>query len=83
MLCDLLKSVCCGQNADSEEEVQSVKKSKKPSEKKADASKPGKGQRRDPVVYISETGNRRNISLYVQLQWGILAHILLNMAIKI
>lgn len=70
MLCDLLKSVCCGQNTDSEEEVPSVKKSKKPPEKKADVSKPGKVQKRDPVVYISETGNGRHISLYVQLQWG-------------
>ncbi|XP_010135025.1 PREDICTED: replication factor C subunit 1, partial [Buceros rhinoceros silvestris] len=42
-------------DSDSEEEVQSVKKSKKPSEKKADISKPGKVQKRDPVVYISET----------------------------
>uniref|UniRef100_A0A8C9MQ67 Replication factor C subunit 1 n=1 Tax=Serinus canaria TaxID=9135 RepID=A0A8C9MQ67_SERCA len=39
---------------DSEEEVQSVKQSKKASEKKAAASKPGKILKRDPV-YISET----------------------------
>uniref|UniRef100_A0A8D2QKL6 Replication factor C subunit 1 n=1 Tax=Zonotrichia albicollis TaxID=44394 RepID=A0A8D2QKL6_ZONAL len=47
--------LCCGQNTDSEEEVQSVKKSKKSPEKKAAASKPGKVLKRDPVVYISET----------------------------
>uniref|UniRef100_A0A8U8BAW0 Replication factor C subunit 1 n=1 Tax=Geospiza parvula TaxID=87175 RepID=A0A8U8BAW0_GEOPR len=39
----------------SEEEVQSVKKSKKSPEKKAAASKSGKVLKRDPVVYISET----------------------------
>ncbi|KFP81624.1 Replication factor C subunit 1, partial [Apaloderma vittatum] len=43
------------QNTDSEEEVQSVKKSKKPSEKEAAPSKLGKVLKRDPVVYISET----------------------------
>uniref|UniRef100_A0A8U8B5C4 Replication factor C subunit 1 n=1 Tax=Geospiza parvula TaxID=87175 RepID=A0A8U8B5C4_GEOPR len=47
--------LCCGQNTDSEEEVQSVKKSKKSPEKKAAASKSGKVLKRDPVVYISET----------------------------
>lgn len=58
--------MCCGQNTDSEEEVQSVRKSKKSPEKKAAASKPGKVLKRDPVVYISETGNGRNVSLYVE-----------------
>ncbi|KFZ56599.1 Replication factor C subunit 1, partial [Antrostomus carolinensis] len=42
-------------DSDSEEEVQSVKKSKKLSEKKAATSKLGKGLKRHPVVYISET----------------------------
>ncbi|XP_009278447.1 PREDICTED: replication factor C subunit 1 [Aptenodytes forsteri] len=42
-------------DSDSEEEVQSVKKSKKPSEKKAATSKLGKVLKQDPVVYISET----------------------------
>ncbi|XP_061848332.1 replication factor C subunit 1 isoform X2 [Colius striatus] len=42
-------------DSDSEEEVQSVKKSKKPSEKNAATSKPGRVLKRDPVVYISET----------------------------
>ncbi|PKU35194.1 replication factor c subunit 1 [Limosa lapponica baueri] len=42
-------------DSDSEEEVQPVKKSKKPSENKAAASKLGKVVKRDPVVYISET----------------------------
>ncbi|KAM6261652.1 replication factor C subunit 1 [Porphyrio hochstetteri] len=42
-------------DSDSEEEVQSVKKSKKPSEKKAATSKLAKGLKQDPVVYISET----------------------------
>lgn len=55
----------CVQNTDSEEEVQSVKKSKKESEKKAATSKRDKVLKQDPVVYISETGNGRNISLYV------------------
>uniref|UniRef100_A0A8C0AMY6 Replication factor C subunit 1 n=1 Tax=Buteo japonicus TaxID=224669 RepID=A0A8C0AMY6_9AVES len=40
---------------DSEEEVQSVKKSKKPPEKKAATSKLGKVLKQHPVVYISET----------------------------
>uniref|UniRef100_A0A8C0ZJV5 Replication factor C subunit 1 n=1 Tax=Cyanistes caeruleus TaxID=156563 RepID=A0A8C0ZJV5_CYACU len=40
---------------DSEEEVQSVKKSKKSPEKKAATSKLGKVLKQDPVVYISET----------------------------
>ncbi|XP_010116426.1 PREDICTED: replication factor C subunit 1, partial [Chlamydotis macqueenii] len=39
----------------SEEEVQSVKKSKKPSEKKAATPKLAKVLKQDPVVYISET----------------------------
>uniref|UniRef100_A0A8C0ZJM6 Replication factor C subunit 1 n=1 Tax=Cyanistes caeruleus TaxID=156563 RepID=A0A8C0ZJM6_CYACU len=47
--------LCCGQNTDSEEEVQSVKKSKKSPEKKAATSKLGKVLKQDPVVYISET----------------------------
>ncbi|KFO80382.1 Replication factor C subunit 1, partial [Cuculus canorus] len=42
-------------DSDSEEEVQPVKKSKKPSEKKAATSKLGKVLKQDPVVYISET----------------------------
>ncbi|XP_025949504.1 replication factor C subunit 1 isoform X1 [Dromaius novaehollandiae] len=42
-------------DSDSEEEVQSVKKSKKPSEKEAAASKLGKVLKQDPVVYVSET----------------------------
>ncbi|NXP55646.1 RFC1 factor, partial [Heliornis fulica] len=42
-------------DSDSEEEVQSVKKPKKPSEKKAATSKLGKVLKQDPVVYISET----------------------------
>ncbi|XP_075356062.1 replication factor C subunit 1 isoform X1 [Mycteria americana] len=42
-------------DSDSEEEVQSVKKSKKPSEKKAATSKLGKVLKQDPVAYISET----------------------------
>ncbi|KFQ26889.1 Replication factor C subunit 1, partial [Mesitornis unicolor] len=42
-------------DSDSEEEVQSVKKSKKLSEKKAATSKLGKVLRRDPVVHISES----------------------------
>ncbi|XP_074678460.1 replication factor C subunit 1 isoform X3 [Strix aluco] len=42
-------------DSDSEEEMQSVKKSKKPSEKKAATSKLGKVLKQDPVVYISET----------------------------
>uniref|UniRef100_A0A663LYB3 Replication factor C subunit 1 n=1 Tax=Athene cunicularia TaxID=194338 RepID=A0A663LYB3_ATHCN len=40
---------------DSEEEMQSVKKSKKPSEKKEAPSKLRKVLKQDPVVYISET----------------------------
>uniref|UniRef100_A0A8C9FB15 Replication factor C subunit 1 n=1 Tax=Pavo cristatus TaxID=9049 RepID=A0A8C9FB15_PAVCR len=46
---------CCGQNTDSEEEVQSVKKTKKPSEKKAATPKLGKVLKQHPVVYVSET----------------------------
>lgn len=46
----------CGQNTDSEEEVQPVQKSKKPPEKKVSAPKLGKALKRHPVVYISETG---------------------------
>ncbi|NWI19906.1 RFC1 factor, partial [Crypturellus soui] len=42
-------------DSDSEEEVQSVKKSKKPLEKKAATSKLGKVLKQDPVVYVSET----------------------------
>uniref|UniRef100_A0A8B9VRD3 Replication factor C subunit 1 n=1 Tax=Anas zonorhyncha TaxID=75864 RepID=A0A8B9VRD3_9AVES len=42
-------------DSDSEEEVQSVKKSKKPSEKKAATSKLGKVLKQHPVVYVSET----------------------------
>ncbi|XP_051472605.1 replication factor C subunit 1 isoform X1 [Apus apus] len=42
-------------DSDSEEEVQSVKKPKKPSDKKAATSKLGKVLKQDPVVYISET----------------------------
>ncbi|NXD71573.1 RFC1 factor, partial [Eolophus roseicapillus] len=42
-------------DSDSEEEVQSVKKSKKESEKKAATSKRDKVLKQDPVVYISET----------------------------
>ncbi|XP_069712280.1 replication factor C subunit 1 [Phaenicophaeus curvirostris] len=42
-------------DSDSEEEVQSVKKSKKTPEKKAATSKLGKVLKQDPVVYISET----------------------------
>lgn len=42
-----------------------MKKSKKESEKKAATSKRDKVLKQDPVVYISETGNGRNISLYV------------------
>ncbi|KFO10864.1 Replication factor C subunit 1, partial [Balearica regulorum gibbericeps] len=42
-------------DSDSEEEVQSVKKSKKPSERKTATSKLGKVLKQDPVVYISET----------------------------
>ncbi|XP_064305374.1 replication factor C subunit 1 [Phalacrocorax carbo] len=42
-------------DSDSEEEVQSVKKSKKTPEKKAATSKLGKVRKQDPVVYISET----------------------------
>lgn len=57
--------MCCGQNTDSEEEVQSVKKSKKPSEKKAATSKLGKVLKQHPVVYVSETGN--GSASYVQL----------------
>ena len=67
-----------------------MKKSKKPSEKKAATSKLGKVLKRDPVVYISETGNGRNTSLYVQLYWvdyvtngmNCLTDILLNLTIK-
>lgn len=44
-----------------------MKKSKKSPEKKAATSKLGKVLKQDPVVYISETGNGRNISLYVHL----------------
>lgn len=47
-----------------------MKKSKKLPEKKAATSKLGKVLKQDPVVYISETGNGRNISLYVHLYWG-------------
>lgn len=57
--------MCCGQNTDSEEGVQSVKKSKKPSEKKAATSKLGKVLKQHPVVYVSETGN--GSASYVQL----------------
>nr|XP_013041457.2 replication factor C subunit 1 isoform X5 [Anser cygnoides] len=42
-------------DSDSEEEVQSVKKSKKPSEKKAATPKLGKVLKQHPVVYVSET----------------------------
>ncbi|KAF4790402.1 Replication factor C subunit 1 [Turdus rufiventris] len=42
-------------DSDSEEELQSVQKSKKSPEKKAAASKLGKVLKRDPVVYISES----------------------------
>ncbi|NXL95687.1 RFC1 factor, partial [Alectura lathami] len=42
-------------DSDSEEEVQSVKKPKKPSEKKAAAPKLGKVLKQHPVVYVSET----------------------------
>uniref|UniRef100_A0A8C3U455 Replication factor C subunit 1 n=1 Tax=Catharus ustulatus TaxID=91951 RepID=A0A8C3U455_CATUS len=45
----------CAQNTDSEEELQSVQKSKKTPEKKAAASKLGKVLKQDPVVYISES----------------------------
>lgn len=47
-----------------------MKKSKKSPEKKAATSKLGKVLKQDPVVYISETGNGRNISLYVHLGGG-------------
>lgn len=47
-----------------------MKNSKKPPEKKAATSKLGKVLKQDPVVYISETGNGRNISLHVHLKWG-------------
>lgn len=57
----------CAQNTDSEEELQSVQKSKKSPEKKAAAPKLGKVLKRDPVVYISESGNGRNMSLYAHL----------------
>lgn len=76
MLEDLLLKVCivygrnvhlfCGQNTDSEEEVQSVKKTKKASEKKAAAPKLGQVPKQHPVVYVSETGNG-NVMLCVQL----------------
>lgn len=46
-----------------------MKQSKKAPEKKAAASKPGKVLKRDPV-YISETGNGRNKSLYVCSEVG-------------
>lgn len=39
-----------------------MKKSKKPPEKKAATSKPGKILKQDPVAYISDTGNGRNTS---------------------
>ncbi|XP_021252676.1 replication factor C subunit 1 isoform X2 [Numida meleagris] len=42
-------------DSDSEEEVQSVKKAKKPSEKKAATPKLGKVLKQHPVVYVSET----------------------------
>uniref|UniRef100_A0A8C3TZJ3 Replication factor C subunit 1 n=1 Tax=Catharus ustulatus TaxID=91951 RepID=A0A8C3TZJ3_CATUS len=42
-------------DSDSEEELQSVQKSKKTPEKKAAASKLGKVLKQDPVVYISES----------------------------
>lgn len=58
--------LCCGQNTDSEEEVQSVKKTKKTSEKKAATPKLGKVLKQHPVVYVSETGNG-NVMLHVQL----------------
>uniref|UniRef100_A0A8C2U6F4 Replication factor C subunit 1 n=1 Tax=Coturnix japonica TaxID=93934 RepID=A0A8C2U6F4_COTJA len=47
--------LCYGQNTDSEEEVPSVKKPKKPLEKTAAAPKLGKGLKQHPVVYVSET----------------------------
>lgn len=52
-----------------------MKKPKKSPEKKAATSKLGKAVKQDPVVYISETGNGRNISLYVHLKWGGLCYI--------
>ncbi|XP_065593183.1 replication factor C subunit 1 isoform X1 [Cyrtonyx montezumae] len=42
-------------DSDSEEEVQSVKKAKQPTEKKVAAPKPGKVLKQHPVVYVSET----------------------------
>lgn len=46
-----------------------MKKSKKPSEKKAATSKLGKVLKQDPVVYISETGNGRNIICSAVVGW--------------
>lgn len=68
-----------------------MKKSKKPSEKKAASSKLGKVLKRDPVVYISETGNGRNTYHYIFSCSGVdyvtsgmdcLTDILLSMTIK-
>ncbi|NXJ06398.1 RFC1 factor, partial [Odontophorus gujanensis] len=42
-------------DSDSEEEVQSVKKAKQPTEKKVATPKPGKVLKQHPVVYVSET----------------------------
>uniref|UniRef100_A0A8D0GRX0 Replication factor C subunit 1 n=1 Tax=Sphenodon punctatus TaxID=8508 RepID=A0A8D0GRX0_SPHPU len=42
-------------DSDSEEETQSVKKSKNPPDRKASSSKPDKVLKQDPVVYVSET----------------------------
>lgn len=52
-----MQYLCCGQNTDSEEETQSVKKSKKLPERKQSSSKPDTVLKQDPVVYVSETGN--------------------------
>ena len=65
--------LCCCQNTDSEEEVQSVKKTKKPSEKKAATPELGKVLKQHPVVYVSETGNG-NVTLHVQLYCAVRLH---------
>lgn len=50
-----------------------MKKTKKPSEKKAATPKLGKVLKQHPVVYVSETGNG-NVTLHVQLYCAVWLH---------